>query len=73
MNLYHLSFSGPQRYDVMQSCVVAAPNPTIARDYANAKHGDEGPVWLEEASCDYLGSAAPDLAAGLLCRDFNAG
>jgi len=73
MNLYLLSFSGPQRYDVMCSCVVAAPNPTIAREYANAEQGDEGPVWLDEASCTHIGSAAPEITIGLLCRDFNAG
>lgn len=49
----------PAYYDVTEGLTIIAASEKQAREQASAQAGDEGAgYWLDEASCEILGTAA---------------
>jgi hypothetical protein len=62
-------------YDEMESLVVAAATPKLARELAKGTRGDQSPdVWAHgKAKLQKLGTAGPRVKQGVVHENFNAG
>ena len=78
MNLYLITMEHwprDYRWDCYDGHVIAADSEFEARSFAARNHGDEGAAsWMTANSKIVLiGTAAPEVMAGLVLSSFNAG
>jgi hypothetical protein len=75
MKLYLLSQGENNGYDTYDSMVVAAESEDAARQMHPGNEWGWN-VWAnspEQVDVEYLGEAAPESEAGVICASFNAG
>lgn len=81
MKLWLLKNEVVEGYDTYDSAVVAAPDEFTAQmthpSYGNAWDGSlcQYPCWCKakDVIVQYIGEAAPETEAGVVCASFNAG
>lgn len=77
MNLYLLTTREPVEYDEHYSFVVAAVSGIGARAEVLAWPNIDGEEWrwsdCAHSTCTQIGTAAPDVAPGVVLASFNAG
>ena len=77
MNLYLVERTDKVTWDEYDSFVIAANTPQVARNIAadagSSTYGPKPTAWLETATVQFLGTAAPDVERGVVLGSFNAG